>query len=117
LQQNAISDSFVLERTLRLGRSERSGSWLCDSNITTEHCPRWFMQLQRADPNEAMMIASACGARQVFGIHWNTFPLTDKPYAEPAELLTTAAREARISDIAAQALRPGDIWEAGKAEP
>ncbi len=75
------------------------------------------MQLQRADPNEAMMIASACGARQVFGIHWNTFPLTDKPYAEPAELLTTAAREARISDIAAQALRPGDIWEAGKAEP
>jgi hypothetical protein len=117
LQQNAISDSFVLERTLRLGRSERSGSWLRDSNITTDHCPRWFMQLQRADPNEAMMIASACGARQVFGIHWNTFPLTDKPYAEPAELLTTAARGARISDIAAQALRPGDIWEAGKAEP
>ena len=76
------------------------------------YAPRWFMQTQHADPAEAMQIAADCGAREVLGVHWGTFPLTDEPYAEPAELLAMAAADGNRSSIPAQALRPGDVWEA-----
>jgi L-ascorbate metabolism protein UlaG (beta-lactamase superfamily) len=80
------------------------------------YAPRWFMQSQHIDPSEAMMIASACGAQHVLGFHWNTFPLTDEPYAEPAALLAAAAQANGSAGIQAQALRPGDVWEAVRQE-
>ena len=56
--------------------------------------PRWFMQTQHCTPEEALRIGEDCGAQQVLGIHWGTFPLTDEPYMEPEERLRAAA-EAR----------------------
>ena len=74
------------------------------------YAPRWFMQSQHADPREAMQIAADCGARELLGIHWGTFPLTDEPPAEPEQLLQTAAMTGAAS-VPAAAFRPGDVWE------
>ena len=74
------------------------------------YAPRWFMQMQHVTPEEAMRIASDCGAKQVLGVHWGTFPLTDEPFREPEERLRTAARAAELALERIVALRPGDIW-------
>ena len=47
------------------------------------YAPRWFMQAQHADPEESVRIAKACGARNMLGVHWGTFPLTDESFDEP----------------------------------
>ena len=80
------------------------------------YAPRWFMQTQHADPEEAVQIAQECGAQQLLGIHWNTFALTDEPHTEPEERLNAAARTAAARAKAGPstsilALRPGDTWE------
>lgn len=74
------------------------------------YAPRWFMQNQHADPAEALQIALDCGARQVLGIHWGTFPLTDEPWHEPEELLQAAVRTERVVNVGVQAMRAGDVW-------
>jgi L-ascorbate metabolism protein UlaG (beta-lactamase superfamily) len=73
--------------------------------------PRWFMKTQHTDPAEAVHVAIDLGAQHLLGIHWATFQLTDEPWDEPAQLLEKAMRERAPSNLAAQALRPGDIWE------
>jgi L-ascorbate metabolism protein UlaG (beta-lactamase superfamily) len=74
--------------------------------------PRWFMNTQHANPAEAMQIAIDIGARHLLGVHWATFQLTDEPYEEPAQLLEKSIRERKPANLTAQALRPGDVWEA-----
>jgi L-ascorbate metabolism protein UlaG (beta-lactamase superfamily) len=74
------------------------------------YAPRWFMDTQHADPAEAVQIALDMGARQVLGVHWGTFELTDEPYDEPERLLGAAVESAN-SGVSAIALHPGDIWE------
>ncbi len=81
------------------------------------YAPRWFMKVQHANPREALQIASACGAQQVLGIHWDTFPLTDEPYNEPPQLFATYAQEGGFEAIRAQALRPGDVWSRHRPVP
>ena len=81
------------------------------------YAPRWFMKVQHANPREALQIASACGAQQVLGIHWDTFPLTDEPYNEPSQLFATYAKEGGFEAIRAQALRPGDVWSRHRPVP
>ncbi len=75
------------------------------------YAPRWFMQTQHADPDEAIQIARDCGARNVLGAHWGTFPLTDEPYGEPAERFQAALKAHTSTLLAGQPLRPGDVWE------
>jgi len=75
------------------------------------YAPRWFMQTQHVNPEEAVQIALDCGAREVLGIHWGTFPLTDEPYGEPQERFSAAARSAFLDEATIVALRPGDTWQ------
>ncbi len=77
--------------------------------------PRWFMKTQHTNPAEAVQIAIDLGAQNLLGVHWATFQLTDEPWDEPANLLEKATRE-HAHNLAAQALRPGDIWEYTNAE-
>jgi L-ascorbate metabolism protein UlaG (beta-lactamase superfamily) len=72
--------------------------------------PSWFMKTQHTNPAEAVQIAIDLGAQNLLGVHWATFQLTDEPWDEPANLLEKATRE-HAHNLAAQALRPGDIWE------
>ncbi len=73
------------------------------------YAPRWFMETQHADPEEALRIAGEMGAEHLLGVHWGTFQLTDEPYDEPGKRLSAAARTA--TGIRVQALRPGDVIE------
>ncbi len=73
--------------------------------------PRWFMKSQHTDPAQAVQVAIDCGAQHLLGVHWATFQLTDEPWDEPAQLLEKTMRERSPSNLTAQALLPGDIWE------
>ena len=80
--------------------------------------PQWFMQTQHCTPEQAVRIAIECGARQMLGVHWDTFPLTDEPFREPGERLLAAAAAATAAAAAASlpatrfvALQPGDVWQ------
>ncbi len=75
------------------------------------YAPRWFMASQHVDPEEAVRIAEACGAPEMLGVHWGTFPLTGEPYEEPAERLAEAARRQGSRGLQTRAMRPGDVWE------
>lgn len=47
------------------------------------YAPRWFMESQHIDPDEAVRAWEALGARNFLAMHWGTFRLTDEPVGEP----------------------------------
>ncbi|MBK9264928.1 MAG: MBL fold metallo-hydrolase [Polyangiaceae bacterium] len=56
--------------------------------------PRWFMEPQHMDPDEAAAAARLLGAKNFVAMHWGTFKLTDEPIAEPPSRARSAwARE------------------------
>ncbi len=74
------------------------------------YAPRWFMKTQHADPREAIQIACDCGAKQLLGVHWGAFALTDEPFDEPPARFAAAAKEL-APHVAFRALQAGDTWE------
>ncbi len=49
--------------------------------------PRWFMQPQHMDPDEAGQAFLDLASRNLVAMHWGTFLLTDEPIGEPPERL------------------------------
>ncbi len=47
--------------------------------------PRWFMEPQHMNPEDAGQAFVALGARTLVAMHWGTFKLTDEPLGEPPE--------------------------------
>jgi len=47
------------------------------------YAPRWFMEPQHVDPEEAGRAFVALGARRMLAMHWGTFRLTDEAVGEP----------------------------------
>jgi N-acyl-phosphatidylethanolamine-hydrolysing phospholipase D len=56
--------------------------------------PRWFMQQQHVDLDEAVQIHLDLQAKRSLGVHWGTFALADDPLDQPLHLLA-AARDAK----------------------
>lgn len=54
------------------------------------YAPRWFMQDYHVNPEEAVKIHQDVKAKQTFGMHWGTFPLTAEAPTEPTERLLEA---------------------------
>jgi N-acyl-phosphatidylethanolamine-hydrolysing phospholipase D len=45
--------------------------------------PRWFMEPQHMNPEDAVEAFERLGARNLVAMHWGTFKLTDEPLGEP----------------------------------
>lgn len=58
--------------------------------------PRWFMKLSHINPEEAIQAFIDLKAKELLGVHWGTFKLSDEPVDEPPELLREHASEKGI---------------------
>ena len=74
--------------------------------------PRWFMQAQHANPEDALQIADVLQARAALGIHWGTFHLTDEPWDEPARRFVDGVVQRRWDARRFLPLQAGDTWSA-----
>ena len=57
--------------------------------------PRELMKASHINPEEAVRMMDAVGARQAVPIHWGCFPLTLEPIMEPRERLVAAVQKAK----------------------
>lgn len=75
--------------------------------------PRWFMEPQHLNPDDAVRVLALCGAEQALGHHWGTFRLTNEGVEEPAQDLAVALAAQNVAPERFRALRPGEVWQAG----
>jgi len=73
--------------------------------------PRWFMQGQHVNPEEAAQALGLLGAEVALGHHWGTYQLTDEGILAPVEALAEARAARGWSEDRFRALRPGEVWE------
>jgi L-ascorbate metabolism protein UlaG (beta-lactamase superfamily) len=68
--------------------------------------PRWFMQSQHMNPQDAVAAFTALGARRFVAMHWGTFKLTDEALDEPPRVLRAewAARNLPDARLAVPAI-------------
>jgi L-ascorbate metabolism protein UlaG (beta-lactamase superfamily) len=59
--------------------------------------PRWFMQANHINPEEAVLVHRDVGARRSIAIHWGTFVLSDEPLTEPPVKLAEALQGHGVS--------------------
>jgi L-ascorbate metabolism protein UlaG (beta-lactamase superfamily) len=64
--------------------------------------PRWFMEPQHMNPEDAGQAFLDLGARNLVAMHWGTFKLTDEPLGEPPGRIREFFR--------ARGLDPGRLW-------
>lgn len=60
--------------------------------------PRWFMQQQHVNPDEAVRIHLDLEAKRSVGVHWGTFSLTDEALDLPPQALGEACRAQGVAD-------------------
>lgn len=73
--------------------------------------PRWFMQGQHQNPDEAVQGMKLCGARFVAGHHWATFRLTNEAIEEPREKLVQALAGHGVAADRFRPMLPGEVWD------
>lgn len=73
--------------------------------------PRWFMQDQHQNPEEAVAGFARLNAAHAIGHHWGAFQLTNEPIEEPVEQLRQALEAEGIAAERFRALRPGQSWD------
>ena len=73
------------------------------------YSPRWFMEPQHIDPDEAARAFEALGARHLLAMHWGTYRLTDEAVGEPPARLRAW--------WTARGLPPDRLWIPALGEP
>lgn len=69
--------------------------------------PRWFMQHQHMNPDDAVQALELCGAKQAIAHHWGTFKLTNEGIEQPLADLAAALAARGVAPDRFQTLRPG----------
>ena len=75
--------------------------------------PRWFMQDQHMNPEEAVQALADCGAEFALAHHHGTFKLTYEAIDAPRDALAMALKTANVPTERFRALLPGEVWEIG----
>jgi L-ascorbate metabolism protein UlaG (beta-lactamase superfamily) len=73
--------------------------------------PRWFMEPQHQDPQEAVAGMMLCNAAYAAGCHWGTFHLTNEPIDEPRQRLFSALAAQGIARERFRPMLPGEVWD------
>ena len=73
--------------------------------------PRWFMQDQHMNPDDAVKALADCGAELAFAHHHGTFQLTDEAIDAPPHALAAALDAAHVSRDRFRVLNPGQAAE------
>lgn len=73
--------------------------------------PRWFMQDQHMNPEDAVKALADCGAERALASHHGTFQLTDEAIDAPATALGVALDAAGIPREKFAVLKPGQVVE------
>lgn len=60
------------------------------------YAPRWLMQYQHVDPEEAVKAHQDLSAAHSVGIHWGTFELSAEGPDEPPQALAAAREKAEL---------------------
>ena len=60
--------------------------------------PRWFMEPQHMNPEDAGEAFARLGARALCAMHWGTFKLTDEPLGEPPRRIHKVFADRRLAD-------------------
>ncbi len=79
--------------------------------------PRWFMEAQHQNPQEAVDGMRLCNAAHVAGHHWATFQLTNEAIETPRNHLHAALDAAGIARNRFRPMLPGDVWDVPGAQP
>ncbi len=74
--------------------------------------PRWFMQAQHMNPDDAVRAFGILAPKRAVGFHWGTFQLTDEGIEAPARDLERALARAGIDAARFPAGRPGQVFQA-----
>jgi L-ascorbate metabolism protein UlaG (beta-lactamase superfamily) len=73
--------------------------------------PRWFMEAQHQDPDEAVQGMQLCWAEFAAGHHWATFHLTNEAIDEPRVRLEKALDREGIARERFRPMLPGEVWD------
>lgn len=78
--------------------------------------PRWFMEGQHQNPDEAVRGMKLCNAAHVAGHHWATFQLTHEPPEEPRAKLAEALAAHGVAPERFRPMLPGETWDVPPAD-
>jgi L-ascorbate metabolism protein UlaG (beta-lactamase superfamily) len=72
--------------------------------------PRWFMEGQHQNPDEAVQGMKLANAQHVAGHHWATFQLTNESIEEPRVKLVEALAKHGVAPERFRPMLPGEVW-------
>jgi L-ascorbate metabolism protein UlaG (beta-lactamase superfamily) len=78
--------------------------------------PRWFMQAQHMNPEEAVQAHLDLAPRQSMATHFGTFQMSDEGLEDPAQELRVALEKASVDPARFVVPRPGERFQYGKRE-
>ncbi|HZS36338.1 MAG TPA: MBL fold metallo-hydrolase [Polyangia bacterium] len=76
--------------------------------------PRWFMEPQHCNPEDAGEAFLRLGARNLVAMHWGTFRLTDEPMGEPPERMRAFFRARGLDESRLWILDVGETRALGR---